>query len=116
VTTSIGLAAASLSTPLIIARVRGKALFYGCAIPFDAVAAPSLSQLMHNETGTGPVAVPSLDEEEEADFDWDRELRVSERVRQALEFMRVAMVTLANPPALRQRSTVTLANPSGRWY
>ena len=55
---------------MLSARVRGKALHYGCAIPFVAVAAPSLSQLMHNrETGTGPVAVPSLDEEKEAEFD-----------------------------------------------
>ena len=43
---------------------------------------------MHNrETGTGPVAVPSLDEEKEAEFDWDRELRVSERARWAREFI-----------------------------
>ena len=86
------LAAAVLTTPRIIARVRGKALHYGCAIPFVAVAAPSLSQLMHNRvTGTGPVAVPSLDEEKEAEFDWDRELQVSERARRALEFMRAAL-------------------------
>jgi hypothetical protein len=53
------LAAAAVSTPRVIVRVRGKALHYGCAIPFVAVAAPSLSQLMHNrEGGTGPVAVP----------------------------------------------------------
>jgi hypothetical protein len=72
------LAGAAVSTPRVIARVRGKALHYGCAIPFVAVAAPSLSQLMHNrETGTGPVAVPSLDDEKEAEFDWDQELRVS---------------------------------------
>ena len=81
------LAAAALSTPRIIARVRGKALHYGCSIPFVARAVPSLSQLMHNrETGTNPVAVPSLDEEKEpseAEFDWDRELRVSERARRA---------------------------------
>jgi hypothetical protein len=57
VTARDDLAAASLSTPRIIERVRRKALNYGCAIPFVAVAAPSLSQLMHNrETGTGPVA------------------------------------------------------------
>ncbi len=56
------------------------------------MAAPSLSQLVHNrETGTGPVAVPSLDEEKEVEFDWDQELRVSERARRALEFMRTAM-------------------------
>jgi hypothetical protein len=71
----------SLSAPRIITRVR-KALHFGCAIPFVAVAALSLLQLMHNrETGTGPVAVPSLEEEKEADFDWDRDLRVSERAR-----------------------------------
>jgi hypothetical protein len=34
------LAAAARSTPRRIARVRGKALHYGCAIPFVAVAAP----------------------------------------------------------------------------
>jgi hypothetical protein len=71
------------ATPLrIIVRIQGKALSfkttYGCAILFVAVAAPSLSQLMYNhETGTGPVVVQSLDEEKEADFDWDRELPVS---------------------------------------
>jgi hypothetical protein len=48
------------------ALVRGKALHYGCAILFFRVAAQSLSQLMHNwEKGTGPVAVPSLDDEKE---------------------------------------------------
>jgi hypothetical protein len=71
-------AAAAVSTPRVIARVRGKALHYGCAIPFVMVAAPSLSQLIHNrETGTGPVAVPSLDDEKELEFDWDQELLVS---------------------------------------
>ncbi len=46
--------------------------------PVRRVAAPSLSQLMHNrETSTGPVAVPSFDEEKEVEFDWDRELQVS---------------------------------------
>ena len=77
---------------MLSARVRGKTLHYGCAIPFVAVAAPSLSQLMHNrETGTGPVAVPSLDEEKGAEFDWDLELRVSERARRALDIVRMAM-------------------------
>jgi hypothetical protein len=91
------LAAAAVSTPRIIARVQGKALNYGCAIPFVAVAAPSLSQLMHNrETGTVPVAAPSLDDEKEAEFDWDRELRVSKRARRALEFMRTAMDKYGN--------------------
>ncbi len=91
------LAAAAVSTPRVIARVRGKALHYGCAIPFVAVATPSISQLMHiRETGTGPVAVPSLDDEKEAEFDWDRKLWVSERARRALEFMRTVMEKYGN--------------------
>ena len=58
------LAAAEVSTPRRVSRVRGKVIHYrdGCAIPFVAVAAPSLSQLMHDrETGTGPVEVPALE-------------------------------------------------------
>ena len=88
------LAAATHTTPgpRLASRVRGKALHYGCAIPFVAIAAPSLSQLMHNrEAGTGPVTVPSLEEVRELDFDCDRETLVSERARRALEFMRLAM-------------------------
>ena len=42
------LAAAQLSTPRRVARVRGKGLNYGCAIPFVAVATPSRSLLMHS--------------------------------------------------------------------
>jgi hypothetical protein len=38
------MAAAVLSTPCIVARVRGSDLHYGCAIQFVAVAALSLSQ------------------------------------------------------------------------
>ena len=45
-------------------RVRGKALRYGCAILLRAVAAPSLSWLMHSRgTGAGTVEVPGLDAE-----------------------------------------------------
>ena len=86
------LAAAATSTPRRIGRVRGKAMHYGCAIPFVAVAAPSLSQLMHNrETGTGPVLVPSLDEEADSEYDWDKELPISNRAKDALEYMRIAL-------------------------
>ncbi len=64
------LVASEVSIPRLIAWVRGKALHYCCAIPFIAVAAPSLSQLMHGrETGEGPVEVPSLDTEKELEFD-----------------------------------------------
>jgi hypothetical protein len=42
----------------------------------------------HNwEISSCPLAVPSLDEEAKADFDWDRQLPVFERTRQALVFM-----------------------------
>ena len=86
------LAASSVSTPRLVARVRGKALHYGCAIPFVAIAAPSLSQLMHNrESGTGPVEVPTLEAERDLEFDWDKELTMSDRAMRALDFMRVAM-------------------------
>jgi hypothetical protein len=48
----------------------GKAQHYGCAIPFIAVAAPSLSQRMHcRETGAGPVEVPSFYAEKELGFE-----------------------------------------------
>ena len=42
------------------------------------------------ETGICPLVVPSLDDEAEAYFDcqWDRELLVFERMRQALVVMR----------------------------
>ena len=86
------LAASPLPTPRLIARVRGKDLHCGCAIPFVPVAAPSLSQLMHNrETGTGQVSIPSLEEEKSAEFDGDQEVHVPERALQALEFMLTAM-------------------------
>jgi hypothetical protein len=39
----------------------------------------------------GPVEVPSLDSEKELEFDWDMKVRMSERARTALEFMRIAM-------------------------
>jgi hypothetical protein len=83
------LAAAALSSPRIIARVRGKDLHYGCAIPFDLRCGCAIP-FVAVAAGTGPVAVPSLDEEKAAVFDWDRELQVSERALRALDFMRKA--------------------------
>jgi hypothetical protein len=88
------LAASEVSTPRLIARVRGKPLHYGCAMPFIA----SLSQLITvavsahgRETGTGPVEVPSLDVEKELEFDLDMAVRMSERARTVLEIMRTAL-------------------------
>ena len=79
------LALSAMSTPRLIARVRGKFLHYGCAIPFLAMVAPTLSQDMHEHTtGTGPVAVPSVREEAAGDIDWDRPVPVTDRARRAL--------------------------------
>ena len=87
-----GLIDSLLSTPRLIARVRGKLLHYGCAIPYVAVAAASLSQAMYDlESGVGPTRVPTLQEENEREFDWDQEMTVSSRVRRALAFARAAM-------------------------
>jgi hypothetical protein len=73
-------------------RVRGKALHYGCAILSLAVAAPSLSLLMHSRrNGAGTVEIPALDAENELEFVWDMEVRMSERARAALEFMCIAV-------------------------
>ena len=100
--------ASSQSTPRLIARVRGKAIHYGCAIPFVAVAAASLSQLMHDrECGSGPVQVPAVrDEGLIVDFDWDRLVSVSGRAKAALDFMRQAMESYS-------AESLQTANPSG---
>ena len=47
---------------------------------------------MHDrETNTGLLAVLALEVEREMKFDWDQELRVSARTREALELIRVAL-------------------------
>ena len=81
------LRSAAGTTPRLLARGRGKAMHYGCAIPFVAVAAASLSQAIHGrEHGIGPCSVPSQAEEELMEFDWDRSLPVSDRARAALDY------------------------------
>ena len=74
------------------ARVHGRSPGRASGSSALHTKAPSLLQLMHGqETGTGPVEVSAMDDEKVMEFDWDRELLVSERERQALEFMRIAM-------------------------
>ena len=86
------LCASVRTTPRLISRVRGKVLHYGCAIPFVQVAAASLSQAMHDrETGVGPTVVPTLEEENDMTFAWDREIALSDRARRALAFIEEAM-------------------------
>jgi hypothetical protein len=53
------LAASEVSAPRLIARVRGKALHYGCAIPFLAVAAPSLHRCLSSCTVAKPARARS---------------------------------------------------------
>jgi hypothetical protein len=98
------LAASEVSNSRLIARVRGKALHYGCLIPFIAVAIPSLSQLMHGrETGAGPIEVPSLDTEKELEFDWDMKVRMSEGASILQDIGRGAPY-LAHPRRVRRAS------------
>jgi hypothetical protein len=86
------LVASESTTPRLVARVRGKALHYGCAIRYIAVAAASLSQLMHcRETGVCPVSVPSLASETDMAFDWDEPIVVTARARVALDYLRSAI-------------------------
>ena len=86
------LAVAATSTARLIARVRGKAMHYACAIQYLAIAAASLSQLMHGrELGLGPVSVPDLTDEDDMEFDWDRPIAITDRARVALECMRLAV-------------------------
>ena len=86
------LAESVLTTPRTIAGVRGKALHYGCAIPYVALAAPSLSQAMYGiESGVGPTDVPSLDAEKDAEFDWDKSIPLSARASRALAYLKEAM-------------------------
>ena len=81
------------STPRLISRVRGKLLHYGCAIPYVAIAASSLSQAMHDrESGVGPTKVPSLREEDDQQFDWDRRVSLSARAMRALAYAQEALV------------------------
>ena len=52
---------------------------------------------MHSrELGVGPCTVPTLQEEDEQAFEWDRDMPLSERARRALGFLEEAMVRFGN--------------------
>ena len=78
------------TTPQLAARVRGKVLHYGVAVPFIAVAAASLSQLMHKrEAGLGLLEdIPQMRDEPVLQFDWEE---ISARARRALDFVARAL-------------------------
>ena len=86
--TFAALATADLVTPRLLARGRGKAAHYGCAIPFLAAMCPSLTQAMHQAEQAFSLPPPS-EEEEAADrlFEWDRQSPLSDRTRAALRLM-----------------------------
>ena len=78
--------AATSTTPRLAARVRGKVLHSGVAVPFIAVAAASISQLMHKrEAGLGPLEdIPHMRDEPSLQFDWEESTGISERAHRAL--------------------------------
>ena len=87
------LVASTTVTPRLISRVRGKFIHYGCAIPYVAIAAASLSQAMHDrESGVGPTKVPTVQVENGLpDFDWDAPRSLSARARRALDYAKEAL-------------------------
>ena len=80
--------AADASTPRLLARCRGKAYHYGCAIPFLARLCPALTQAIHQSESAFDLPAPNLaDEAADTHFDWDRPLLVSTRTRAALALL-----------------------------
>ena len=80
--------ASTTTTPRILARCRGKAYHYGCAIPLIARLCPGLSQAIHQSESAFDLPAPSISEEEaDQAFDWDQPLLVSARTRAILSLM-----------------------------
>ena len=81
------LATADTSTPRLLARGRGKAAHYGCAIPLLAAMCPALTQAIHQAEHAFDLPPPDSDRDTEPDFDWDAVLILSERTRAVLRLM-----------------------------
>jgi hypothetical protein len=91
------LATADIVTPRLLARGRGKASHYGCAIPFLAAMCPSLTQAMHQAESAFALPPPPQDEEAaDPDFDWEAPLHLSPRTRAALRLMLRAVSELGS--------------------
>jgi hypothetical protein len=83
-----GLAATDQSTPRLLARGRGRASHYGCAVQFLAAICPSLSQAIHQAETAYTLPPPTLAEEQnDTRFNWDLPLAVSTRTRASLRLM-----------------------------
>ena len=73
------------TTPRALARSRGKAFHYGCAVQYIRIPCASLTQAMHHAETLGSAPPPDLRaEKEDPDFDWDKTLPCSQRTRAAL--------------------------------
>ena len=77
---------ASSSSPRALARVRGKAGHYSCALAFLHLVPGAISQAMHQTETLAPGSTPSFREERAARFDWDAVVPVSARCRAAIAF------------------------------
>ena len=106
--------AVTCTTQRLAARVLGKVLHYGVAVPFIVVAAASLSQLMHKrEVGLGPLEdIPHMRDEPSLQFDWEDSIEISARARLALDFVALALrekrsVAVRKAPAIATRTSFT---------
>ena len=74
----------NIATCHLAAEIRGKIMHYGQAVPFLAICAPSLSQLIH---------APSLLDEASLSFDWDASasLQVTSRATLACDIAMTSM-------------------------
>ncbi len=89
-----GLASTDLSTPRLLARGRGRASHYGCAIQFLAAICPSesLSQAIHQAETAYALPPPTLAEEQnDTRFNWDLPLAVSTRTRASLRLINLIL-------------------------
>jgi hypothetical protein len=84
-------ATACASSPRALARTRGKAQHYGCAIQYLRPAGASLTQAMHQAEQVSSDPPPDVAQEgADPDFSWDQALTISTRTRAAVTCMQLA--------------------------
>ena len=84
--------AITTSTPRALARTRGKAQHYGCAIQYLRPACASLTQAIHQAERPGAPAPPDLSAEAtDPEFNWDQQIPVSTRARAAIACLQLAL-------------------------
>jgi hypothetical protein len=86
------MSAATAASPRILARTRGKALHYGCAVQYLRPACASLTQAIHQAEQVGATPPPDLAQEDrDPDFNWDQRIPVSIRTRAAVACLQLAL-------------------------